>query len=163
MNPERLCPRCGNKLSKQRLAQRKRYCFRCGQDVKREQSAAAHEKRICELYGLRPGDYQRLYEAQGGRCAIKNCTARGARLRLAVDHDHKLGFRNRRAVRGLLCKRHNNWIGEAGDDPEVFDSIANYLRNPPARKVLDASQIQRPENFAEAERDGSFRHHLLGG
>jgi len=31
---------------------------------------------------------------------------------------------------------HNEWIGRAGDSPEVFDSLAAYLRDPPARKLL---------------------------
>jgi hypothetical protein len=91
---------------------------------------------------MKPGDYRKLYESQDGRCAIKNCRARGVRVRLAVDHDHKLGFRNRKAVRGLLCKRHNRMIGQAGDDPEVFDSIAAYLRHPPAWEVLKDEDSQ---------------------
>jgi hypothetical protein len=96
----------------------------------------AHDRRVSGLYGLRPGEYQRLYLAQGGRCAIKGCRARGIRRRLPVDHDHKQGLHNRRAVRGLLCSTHNQWLGRAGDDPEVFESIAEYLRNPPAQRIL---------------------------
>jgi hypothetical protein len=131
----RVCPRCGNELSPERDKQRKKYCYRCACEVKRIQRDAAHERKVCRLYGLQPGDYGRLLEAQDGHCAIKDCKARGVRLRLAVDHDHKLG-RSRNAVRGLLCNRHNRMIGDAGDDPEVFDSIAEYLRNPPAMEVL---------------------------
>jgi len=136
MRPPRLCKRCGKPLSKQRARQRKKYCFRDEIIVKREQSDAAHERRCESLYGLRPGDYKRLLAAQGGRCPIKGCQARGISRRLSVDHDHKLGFTNRRAVRGLLCKKHNGMLGDVADDPEVFESLADYLRNPPARKVL---------------------------
>lgn len=84
---------------------------------------------------MQPGDYQKLYEAQGGRCAIYGCRARGIKIALAVDHDHELGF-TREAVRGLVCKTHNKWIGMAGDNPLVFRSLHDYLIDPPARKVL---------------------------
>ena len=132
----RECPRCHKSLSKDRIAKRKKYCYLCEVAVKREQREAAHDRRVEKLYGLRPGEYRKLYTAQGGKCAIKNCPARGITLSLAVDHDHDLGLHNRRAVRGLLCKRHNREIGYCHDDPEVFESLANYLRQPPAREVL---------------------------
>ena len=131
----RSCARCGRQLSVPRHRNRKKYCHRCEQIVLRERKQAAHDKRVETLYGLNPGEYRKLYEAQGGRCAIHGCRARGLVLALAVDHDHKKGF-TREAVRGLLCKRHNREIGYNHDDPEVFDSIAAYLRNPPAKKVL---------------------------
>jgi len=135
MNVSRSCARCSNKLTKNRVAKRKRYCFKCEVINKREQRARAHEGRVIKTYGLRPGEYQLLLDAQGGKCPVKGCRANGRTKFLAVEHDHKLGF-TRLAVRGLMCSMHNNWIGRAGDDPEVFDSIAAYLRNPPAREVL---------------------------
>lgn len=88
-----------------------------------------------KLYGLNPGEYRVLLKAQGGRCAIAKCKARGLTVSLAVDHDHSKGF-TRGAVRGLLCKKHNWEIAYANDDPEIFESLAAYLRNPPAREVL---------------------------
>jgi len=130
------CARCGKPLSPERAAKRKKYCFQDETLVKREQDDAAHDKRVGDLYGLLPGEYKKMYERQGGRCAVKSCRARGVSRRLAVDHIHALGLHNRKAVRGLLCKFHNREIGYAGDDPEVFDSIAGYLRHPPAREVL---------------------------
>lgn len=102
--------------------------------VKKKRRGAAHEARVVGVYGLEPGDYAKLYEAQGGTCAVYRCRAAGGTRRLAVEHDHKL--KDRQSVRGLMCAVHNDWIGRAGDDPEVFESIAEYLRNPPARKVL---------------------------
>jgi hypothetical protein len=100
--------------------------------VKKARKVAAHDKRVQGVYGLAPGEYRRLYEAQGGHCAILRCRATGTgRRKLAVDHDHETG-----KVRGLLCSTHNQMIGDAGDDPEVFQSIANYLESPPAYEVL---------------------------
>lgn len=130
------CKRCTHALSDARVKARKRTCTPCERIIKSEQSEAAHEIRVCAQYGLRPGEYKKLYDSQGGRCAIKGCKARGIYTRLAVEHNHKLGF-TREAIRGLVCKTHNKWIGMAGDDPEVFDSLAAYLRDPPAKRVLN--------------------------
>lgn len=136
MPARRPCARCGRPLSRQRSAKRNKYCYLCDVAAKREQSDKAHERRVCALYGLRPRDYQRLFDAQGGHCPIRGCTARGASRRLSVDHDHLIGLHNREAVRGLMCKKHNRMLGDVGDDPLVFISLAEYLINPPAREVL---------------------------
>jgi hypothetical protein len=130
------CARCDGPITKERLARRKRTCYKCEVANKREARQRAHESSVIKLYGLRPGDYAKMLKSQLGFCAVKGCRARGVSRALAVDHSHKLGFNNRKAVRGLLCKTHNKWIGMAGDDPEVFESIARYLRDPPAQKVL---------------------------
>lgn len=129
------CKRCKHALSDARVKANKRTCTPCERLIKHERSEIAHEKRVCEQYGLLPGEYKKLYDAQGGKCAIRNCKARGIYVRLAVDHDHDMGF-IRAAIRGLLCKTHNGWIGRAGDDPEVFLSLADYLIHPPAWEVL---------------------------
>lgn len=96
--------------------------------------AALHDTRVTKTYGLQPGDYNRLLTAQGGVCAT--CGPRTGRngsggRRLAVDHNHATG-----EVRGLLCSTCNRSIGDQHDDPDTFQRIADYLRNPPARLVL---------------------------
>lgn len=90
----------------------------------------AHDKRVQAVYGLSEGDYDRLYEAQGGVCFICR-RATGKVKRLAVDHDHKTG-----EVRGLLCGVDNKLIGHLRDDPVLAQRIVDYLINPPARQVL---------------------------
>lgn len=102
--------------------------------VKKIRKAANHERMVQSTYGLQPGDYERLYAAQGGRCAIVGCRATGRVKRLAVDHNHATG-----EVRGLLCGPHNRLIGYNRDNPEAFRSLAEYLENPPARRVLHGS------------------------
>lgn len=110
--------------------------------VVKARKAAAHESRVQAVYGLGPGDYQRLYELQDGRCAI--CTrATGLTKRLAVDHDHETG-----EVRGLLDSVCNRMLGHARDNPGFFLRAAKYLEDPPARQ-LPSQAIQ-----AKWDRDG---------
>lgn len=106
-------------------------CASCWRLVVLERSRLAHGLYVERTYGITQVEYDLLYAAQGGRCAICR-RAIGKVKRLAVDHDHKTG-----KVRGLLCGPCNNMLGlVARDDPEVFDRAADYLRNPPAYEVL---------------------------
>lgn len=111
-------------------------CATHWREEKARRKAAAHEKSVQRTYGLGEGDYGRLYEMQGGTCAICH-RANGRTKRLAVDHDHATG-----AVRGLLCSVCNRLLGHARDSAEFFERAAEYLRNPPAaglaREALQA-------------------------
>lgn len=93
-------------------------------------SKRAHERRVQQIYGLSNGDYDKLYAAQGGRCAICQ-RATGKTKRLAVDHSHGSG-----EIRGLVCGPCNEMIGRMRDDPDVFVRAIKYLLDPPARSVL---------------------------
>jgi hypothetical protein len=96
---------------------------------KKRRSKVNHERMVQKTYGLGPGDYDRLYALQGGRCAI--CPrATGASKRLAVDHDHKTGL-----PRGLLCSVCNRMLGHARDDAEFFERAREYLISPPAQNL----------------------------
>ena len=128
--PRRKCALCEHELSHKRHNARKKYCYLCELKVKQAATAARHDKYVCDTYGLQPGDYARMYEAQGGHCAICH-RATGATRRLAVDHDHKTG-----KVRGLLCKSCNRLLGFARDDPNFFLRAGMYLQFPPAAGVL---------------------------
>jgi Recombination endonuclease VII len=106
-------------------------CATHHREVTKERKARAHEVYVAETYGLRPGEYAELYDAQDGYCALCR-RANGRTKRLAVDHDHVTG-----EVRGLLCKTCNHDVlGHARDDIEFFQRCIDYLRNPPARSVL---------------------------
>lgn len=91
---------------------------------------AAHLAKVQRTYGLREGEYDRLYQFQNGRCWLCQ-RATGATRRLSVDHDHKTG-----EVRGLLCRPCNTILGHARDNPEFFRRAINYLISPPARDGL---------------------------
>ena len=113
-------------------------CATCWRDETKRRKEVAHGLYVEKTYGISAAEYDALYKAQGGRCAICR-TATGKARRLAVDHDHKTG-----EVRGLLCKPCNRYgLGMfARDDAEIFDRAADYLRNPPARRVLGCSENQ---------------------
>jgi hypothetical protein len=107
--------------------------------------AARHEAYVGKVYGLAPGEYARLLELQGGRCAIPGCRANGTRKRLAVDHDHDLARQHdhpddqacRDCVRGLLCSPHNyDLLGRFAGD---LHAALAYLDAPPARRLRSVS------------------------
>jgi hypothetical protein len=100
-------------------------------------------------FGIDAVVYALLYEAQGGRCAVYRCRATGRTKALAVDHDHECqashgGIIQLCCIRALLCGPHNEWLGRAGNDPLVFESLAAILRDPPAQKVLTGAPDQSP-------------------
>jgi hypothetical protein len=102
----------------------------------KSQRLNAAMKRVENVYGLKPGEYEALRAAQEGRCAICR-RATGKTRRLSVDHDHKLERIDLRgSVRGLLCRPCNDMLGHARDDVQVFIRAARYLLEPPARAVL---------------------------
>lgn len=106
-------------------------CYTHHRERKRSQSRARHGSHILETYGITSEEYEAIYKAQGGRCAICR-RATGARRRLAVDHDHETLL-----VRGLLCKTCNYKIlGHLRDDPEALRRAIDYLENPPAFRVI---------------------------
>lgn len=89
---------------------------------RKQQKARGHERMVANTYGLAMGEYEAMYQEQGGTCAICQ-RATGATKRLAVDHDHDTGL-----VRGLLCGPCNKLVGYFRNSPEAFDRAAAYLR-----------------------------------
>lgn len=76
-------------------------------------------------YGIVVEDYDRLYVAQGGRCAICGSVVPGGCFtHFAVDHDHHTG-----KIRGLLCTACNRALGLFHDNPVTLELAAQYLRN----------------------------------
>jgi hypothetical protein len=106
---------------------------------------ATHEAYVQRTYGLGPGDYDRLKEAQGGRCFICQ-RATGATRRLAVDHSHDTGL-----ARGLLCKPCNRMLGHARDSVEFFERAIDYLNSPPAARLgITAIHIDNRKDVSDA-------------
>ena len=99
----------------------------------KERRANSHIAHIQRTYGISGDEYLELKRSQGGLCAICGpWTGRNGRyVSLSVDHNHKTG-----EVRGLLCRVCNRILGMFRDNPVAFQRAAEYLVNPPARKVL---------------------------
>lgn len=89
-----------------------------------ENAAKVNDQIRQRRFGLAPGQYEEMLEAQGGRCAICRSTETGAahKTAFAVDHDHRTG-----QVRGLLCDPCNRGLGLLGDDPVRLVKAAAYL------------------------------------
>lgn len=113
-------------------------CATHWREKRRQRKGAAHSAWVARTYSLEEHDYGRLYEAQGGVCAICQ-RANGATRRLSVDHDHKCcnasvscGY----CVRGLLCRPCNDLLGHCRDSWEMLARAIRYLTNPPAKDAL---------------------------
>lgn len=87
--------------------------------AKMRESARASGLRC--YFNLSVEDYENMYRAQNGVCAICSKLCISGR-RLAVDHDHATG-----QIRGLLCYRCNSGLGYFKDSLENLSSAIDYL------------------------------------
>lgn len=78
-----------------------------------------YARKLIREYGIDIAEYERLFEKQKGRCKL----CRGSFKKLCVDHCHDTG-----KVRGLLCRKCNTGIGMLGDNADVCERAAKYLR-----------------------------------
>ena len=90
-------------------------------------SCGRQRARFLQLrYGITAKRYDEILELQGGVCAICGRPPSGSGRSgsvLNVDHDHET-----QAVRGLLCASCNLGIGKLGDDAEIIQRAANYVK-----------------------------------
>lgn len=123
----RVCKSCGEDKPLSAFNKSKRtsgQCKKCFAAYMREYRAKTpgwkKKKRAWDLkrnYGMTTEDYDSLYKAQNGRCAICEC-----KCQLVVDHDHNTGD-----VRGLLCSTCNVGLGMLKEDPQIATSLVRYL------------------------------------
>lgn len=122
------CKDCGSTTRK--LSKPGPRCATCRRELKKAQDKARHELYVLKTYGLKIGEYDKLYVAQGGACYICQ-RATGKTKKLAVDHDHETGY-----VRGLLCGPCNKLLGHVRDDPRTLQRAADYLITWPAQRFI---------------------------
>ena len=94
-------------------------------DCKACQAKYYRRHKLAQL-GWTQDEYEKLLEAQGGRCAIckrpENMRISQIHQPLSVDHDHKTN-----KVRGLLCHNCNVALGLLDDSPEILSAAIEYL------------------------------------
>ncbi len=107
---------------------------------KRIANRKSHLKRS---YGLTVEEYDAMLAQQNGVCAVcERPPTLG--ISLHVDHDHETG-----RIRGLLCFRCNNALGDLEDDPGLLRAAAHYLeaalpRDPAIERRLAELLSRRP-------------------
>lgn len=88
--------------------------------------AVARKVKLKYHFGMTPEQYDAMWAAQDGKCAIcrhpETQVRRGLLRQLAVDHDHETN-----AVRQLLCARCNTGIGWFRENPEHMRIAAEYV------------------------------------
>ncbi|HSH60575.1 MAG TPA: endonuclease VII domain-containing protein [Acidimicrobiales bacterium] len=94
-------------------------------EVKRRERAA----HLMRKFGITVEQYEEMLAIQGGGCAI--CGRRPGKISLHVDHDHETG-----RIRGCLCFRCNNALGDFADNGDWLVAAANYLGPAPKDPAL---------------------------
>lgn len=75
--------------------------------------------------GIRRGHYRDMIDDKSLSFLIettKECTICASKSNLVVDHDHKTN-----KIRGMLCNRCNQGLGQFKDDPELLEYARIYL------------------------------------
>jgi hypothetical protein len=75
---------------------------------------------------IRAVDYDALFVAQNGLCAICGIDAQTYGKRFSIDHDHS---DESTPVRALLCSHCNTLIGMANDSVEILTQAIGYLKH----------------------------------
>lgn len=99
------------------LARQAQYGREKATEIRRYQRAY----RLRKTYGMTVADYDRMFAAQGGVCAICH-QPEPVVASLPVDHDHNTG-----RVRALLCTPCNTALGLTGEEPARLRALADYL------------------------------------
>ena len=144
----KICTKCGKEfpatleffsphsLGKFGLKPACRICCRKWQEDNREEINARARarydptKRRKELlkynYGLSSEEYNKMFDEQGGVCAIcgkpEKTTIRNKQVSLCIDHNHETG-----KIRGLLCINCNKGLGHFMDDTNLMQKAIRYL------------------------------------
>jgi uncharacterized protein YlaI len=75
---------------------------------------------------IRAVDYDALFVAQNGKCAICGIDAEIYGKRFSIDHDHADAAN---PIRALLCQQCNTLIGMADESVEVLTQAIGYLKH----------------------------------
>jgi len=73
-------------------------------------------------FGIDLSEYNQMFIAQNGCCAICEKPQSAEKRNFSVDHDHKTGI-----IRGLLCENCNRALGQFKDSTIILDKAKEYL------------------------------------
>jgi hypothetical protein len=123
-NKTKICPSCGIKksiydfyLRDRGKSRRMSKCKVCSLEQTRNIS-------FLKWYKLTPEDWNKMFDAQDGKCLICGRHQSEFKRRFNVDHDHKTG-----EIRGLLCFNCNTGLGGFHDNVEFLEKAIQYLKN----------------------------------
>jgi len=100
------------------------------------------DNRYIRIYGITVNEYEDILKVQNGMCYICKKIPKESGKRLAIDHLHSKGERQRNPrekrgrVRGLLCWGCNAALGGFNDNITLLREAANYLEIWPAQQIL---------------------------
>lgn len=82
---------------------------------------AERSSYLKRTYGVFIEEYEAMLALQDGGCGMCGRPPSAA-ISLYIDHDHRTG-----RIRGLLCFRCNNSLGDLDDDPDLLLAGVRYL------------------------------------
>lgn len=100
-----------------------------------EYKQRARDGHLRRKHGITLADFDRMLDEQHGVCAICGRLPRED-ISFHVDHDHETG-----RIRGLLCFKCNNALGDFEDQPEWLDQAAAYLTRDPELEPLIRNRV----------------------
>jgi recombination endonuclease VII len=116
------------KKSRTRHREKRRLnCIRWHSENQEHERKYNIENKMRKNFGLEPEEYQAMFDAQGGLCAIcrRSETAvdqKGRIRKLAVDHAHA-----NNKLRDLLCMNCNQGIGKFKENIQFLQAAIQYL------------------------------------
>jgi hypothetical protein len=99
-------------------------CKICAAEKYQRRKDQLRENHLQRKYGLDQEAYEKMLLEQNGRCFICPTSIPGGMGQFAVDHCHKTG-----KIRKLLCFNCNTALGLLGDDPNLLERMAAYIRS----------------------------------
>ena len=148
------CVRCDVELTEDNITTKQRksrlfYCSTCLSEIKKlcwkndsGRRERARDGALVKNYGITSVEYDAMLKAQNGACWICEKPPKEGGNRLAVDHLHSKGEKQRNPrekrgrCRGLLCWHCNSALGKFGDSVTKLRRAALYLETWPAQKIL---------------------------
>lgn len=135
------CKACHREAAKKRYRkdpEKHRAAAKKQRDLNPEKHKAAHKRWLREnpgrirnnhlqrRYGITLDEYNEMFAAQGGGCALCGRAFGEGKDRPHVDHDHSRCGRD--SVRGIIHARCNFLLSDAGDSVEVLQGAIDYLK-----------------------------------